>query len=108
MPPLQGLWLTLQELKCSIATMSMRNATDMIMKVKVAERMRRLRVEKLPSRIEKSPPSCRDFKTKIEVAQMQFQLDARESDTLIFHNLIRESSTNVSGKNIIVFIENLA
>lgn len=69
MPPLHVFRDTELESQNSTTTVSMRRATDMIMKAKTAETIE----------------SCnwKHLRNKILAAQTEFQFDARVSDTLI-------------------------
>lgn len=74
MPPLHVFRDTELESQNSTTTVSMRRATDMIMKAKTAESIERDIIE-----------SCnwKHLRNKILAAQTEFQFDARVSDTLI-------------------------
>lgn len=79
MPPLHVFRDTELESQNSTTTVSMRRATDMIMKSKTAESIERDIIE-----------SCnwKHLRNKIPAAQTEFQFDARVSDTLIVYSLI--------------------
>ena len=66
----------------------------MRVKVEAAEKMKRLKAEKVPFRGEKKPTSSSAFNIMMSIAQTQVQLDAKVSAMLIFRERERETDSD--------------